>query len=264
IILTIEFCVLSSGYIYSYKKHVGEINKWKYDKDIAKYILKESFPLLLSGAAVVIYQRIDQVLIGNMIDLESVGYFATANKFLDIILFLPVIITQSVTPLLIRIKERNIHEYNIKKEQFVSIVVWGTVLISTITFFCSEWLINITFGKNYLLAIPVLKILVWKTVGMALLITTGQLVIIEHIQKYAFIRNIIGLCVSVVLNLVFIPKYGIIGSAYVTLITIAFTSCLANVFIKPYHNMFKLQLRVIFLGWKEFFKIKSFLRSQNN
>ena len=34
-------------------------------------------------------------MIGNMIDNESVGYFATAGKFLDLTLFLPTVLTQT-------------------------------------------------------------------------------------------------------------------------------------------------------------------------
>ena len=82
------------------------------------YIIKESFPLVLSGAAVVIYQRIDQVMIGNMIDKSSVAYFATAGKFLDLVIFLPMVLTQTITPLLVVVKEENYKKYVQKKYQF--------------------------------------------------------------------------------------------------------------------------------------------------
>ena len=79
--------LVASGYVLSYHKIIGNINDWKFDRKLVPYLLNESFPLMLSGAAVIIYQRIDTVMIGNMIDEESVGYFATAGKFLELILF---------------------------------------------------------------------------------------------------------------------------------------------------------------------------------
>ena len=45
-------------------------------------------------------------MIKNMIDNESVGYFATAGRFLDIILFLPMILVQTITPLLVRVERK--------------------------------------------------------------------------------------------------------------------------------------------------------------
>lgn len=60
--------LVAGGYLISYRKLVGKISEWKYDKKNSIYFIKESFPLVLSGAAVIVYQRIDQVMIGNMVE----------------------------------------------------------------------------------------------------------------------------------------------------------------------------------------------------
>ena len=199
-------------------------------------------------------------MIGNMIDNESVGYFATAGKFLDIILFLPMVLTQTVTPLLVRAKERNNEEYNQKKQQFLNIVVWISIILSISVSLCAYWLITLTFGKKYLLAVPILQIMSFKTVGMALSSSSGQIIIMERIQKWAFIRNIVGCIICVCLNYILIPQYGITGSAWVTIVTVAFTGCLANIFIPSYHNIMKMQLKAIFLGWKDLINIKKLIK----
>ena len=251
--------LVASGYCISYKKIVGNIFEWKYDKTIVPFYIKESFPLVLSGAAVIIYQRIDQVMIGNMIDNEAVGYFATAGKFLDLILFLPMVLTQTVTPLLVRAKEYDQKEYEIKKRQFVSIVVWVSIILAVLVSLLAYWLIFFTYGNKYLMAVPILQIMAFKTVGMALSSSSGQIIIMERIQKWAFIRNIIGCLICIGLNLLLIPRYGVIGSAWVTIITVAFTGCLANIFIPSYYNIMKIQLHALFLGWKDMLYIKKLL-----
>ena len=95
--------LLAIGYIFAYKRKIGPISLWYYNNNIARYILKQSFPLMLSGAAVIIYQRIDQVMIGNMIDKESVGQFSVAARFVEIIIFIPTIISQTITPILVKL-----------------------------------------------------------------------------------------------------------------------------------------------------------------
>jgi O-antigen/teichoic acid export membrane protein len=257
---TFDFILVAGGYVYSYRKIVGSIDKWKFDLKIAKHLLKESYPLLLSGAAVVIYQRIDQVMIGKMIDHKSVGYFATASRFTDLILFLPLIMVQTVTPLLVRVKEESEEHYKVKKQQFLSIIVWTSIFMAFSVSVTSFWLISWTFGSKYLLAVPVLQILSWKAVGIALASASGQLIVIERLQKYAFIRNFIGVVICVGLNLIFIPKFGIIGSAIVTIVTATFTGFLANIFIPPYHSIMKMQLKAILLGWRELIYLKTFFK----
>ncbi|XQV20866.1 polysaccharide biosynthesis C-terminal domain-containing protein [Bacteroides fragilis] len=248
--------LVSGGYFLSYYRKIGKVSYWNFNKKIAFFLIKESFPLVLSGAAVVIYQRIDQVMIKNMIDNESVGYFATAGRFLDIILFLPMILVQTITPLLVRVKEKNIVEYEEKKILFVSIVVWISIVIAISVSLISYWLIYYTYGEKYLAAVPVLQIMSWKTVGMALSVCSGQIMIMEHIQKWAVIRNIIGCCVCVCGNLLLIPVCGIVGSAWVTIITIFFAGFFSCFLIPVYRPIFFIEVKAILKGWKELFRLK--------
>lgn len=253
--------LVASGYVFSYNKTIGSLKSWTFDRNIALYLVKQSFPLVLSGAAIIVYQRIDQVMIGNMIDKESVGYFATAGKFLDIILFLPTVLTQTVTPLIVKIKTKGTEkEYKYKSYQFISIVVWVAIILAAIVSVSSYWLIYITYGTQYLAAVPVLQIMAWKTVGMAISSAGGQLIIIEQQQKWAVIRNIAGCIACVCLNLVFIPAYGIVGSAWVTILTLMISGFGANVLIPPYHHIFKMECKALICGWYELKYLKSFIK----
>lgn len=261
--MAFDTVLVASGYTISYKTAVGKLREWRFDKTIVRYLVTQSFPLLLSGAAVIIYQRIDQVMIGNMIDKESVGYFATAGKFLDLILFLPAVLTQTVTPLIVKTKRDGTQEeYEAKSYQFVSIVVWVSIIMA---FFFSVFaypMIRYTYGVQYLAAVPVLQIMAWKTVGMAISSAGGQLIIIEKLQKWAVFRNLAGCVVCVILNLLLIPKYGIIGSAFVTIITLFVSGFLANYLIPPYRHIFKMECKALVLGWKELRYLKSYVNKK--
>ena len=243
--------LVSSGYIISYNKEAGSMRKWKYDKTLVSYIVKQSFPLLLSGAAIIIYQRIDQVMIGNMIDKESVGYFATACKFLEVVLYIPTILVQTITPLLVQWKAEDENKYNMMSQRFIILMALFVSLIS-------YWLIRYTYGMMYIAAVPILQIMAWKVVGMALSSTGGQLIIIEKKQKWAVIRNICGCVVCVLLNLLFIPRYGAVGSAIVTICTVMTSGYLANVIIPPYRKFFRMETMALAVGWKDLIYIKTF------
>ena len=251
--------LVASGYCLSYKSQVDSIFKWRFEKKYVLFYIKQAFPLVLSGAAVVVYQRIDQVMIGDMLNKTEVGYFATAGKFLDIVLFLPTVISQTVVPILVKCRERSLEEYELKAKQFVSVVVWISVLLSIMVSLTAYWLIYLTYGMKYISAVPVLQILAWKTVGMGLSSSGGQLIIIEKIQKWAVIRNLAGCITCVGLNYLLIPKMGIIGSAWVTIITVFVSGCLANVLIPPYRHIFRIEMYAIFKGWKHMLQLKTIL-----
>lgn len=255
--------LIASGYFLSYKKKVGAILEWKFDKKRVPFIVKESFPLVLSGAAVIIYQKIDQVMIGNMIDKSSVGYFATACKFVDLILFIPTILTQTIVPLLIKEKQTMFpKEFRERKIQFIGVVTWISIIFAIIYTLFGYWFVSLTYGEKYLMAVPVLHIMAWKTVGMALSSSSGQIIIMEGLQKWSVLRNIVGCVVCIVLNMLIIPHYGIVGSAWVTIITVLCSGFLSNFIIKPYRDIFKLQCIGLFTGWKSLLLIKQIIKKQ--
>lgn len=248
IALVIDFVLVAGGYVTSYNKKVGSLKDWRYNRTVAKYLINEAFPLLLSGAAIVIYQRIDQVIIKNLLNDESVGFFSVAAKFSEFILFIPMIMSQTMSPLLVKDYETDKQRYKQRGQFFVDVIVWFSVVCSILVSFFSYYLIKFTFGQQYLAAVPVLQIIAFKTVGMALSNSSGQLIIIEGKQKWAVFRNLIACVICIIGNFLLIPQYNIIGSAWATLITVAFSGFLGNLIIKPYRNIFRIQLNSLMFG----------------
>lgn len=248
IALAFDFLLVACGYFTTYRKLVGSIKSWSYDKCVAKYLIRESFPLLLSGAAVIIYQRIDQVIIKGLLNNEAVGYFSVAAKFSEFILFVPLIMSQTIAPLLVSIYSSDKDVYKQKSQQFIDITVWVSVVLSIFISVVSYPLIRYTFGVQYLAAVPILQVLSFKAIGMALSNSCGQLIVIEGVQKWAVIRNLIGCAICVASNYLFIPLFGVVGSAFATLVTVAFSGCIGNLFIPPYRHFFKQQINALFLG----------------
>lgn len=248
--------LLSSGYVLSYKNKIGKISSWKFDRSIAKFLIGQSFPLLLSGAAIVIYQRIDQVMIGNMIDKASVGYFSVASKFVELLIFIPTIMVQTVTPILVKAHENNYDEYVQKGQRFMNITVWIFILAAIITSLLSYWIILITFGKQYFPAIAVLQILSFKAISAALSGTCGAMIVVEGLQKITFIRDIMGCFICILLNFLFLPKYGILAAAVVSITSNLVAGYLSGLFLPIYRHIFIRQTKALLLGWKDMLSVR--------
>lgn len=249
--LAFDFVLLASGYVLAYRKKVGRLRDWKFDKHFVKTLLSTSFPLVISSAAAIIYGRIDQVMISKMIDNESLGYFSTAVSFIGILTFIPGIIIQTVSPLLVKYRKEDTQRYELESQRMMNIATWSTMALCILISFLSYYIIKYTYGMDYMASVPVMQILTFKAVGIALATTGGQLIIIENIHQLAFIRNILTCIVCIVCNYFLIPQWGIIGSAWATIITVMFSGGLANLFIPSYHHILKKQCIALFGGWKD-------------
>lgn len=256
IALLFDSVLLFSGYMISYRTKIGNIRLWKFDKQWAKYLVKQSFPLLLTGTAVIIYQRIDQVMIGNMIDKTSVGYFSVASKFVELLMFVPTILAQTISPILVRIREQSQEQYEQKAQMFMNVSLWTCILMSLCISLLSYWIILFTYGKEYLAAVSILQILSFKTASVALSGTAGQMIVIEKLQKYAIFRDAFGCIVCVGLNYLLLPHYGVAAAAVVAILSNVAAGYIADIFIPPYHHLFHRQTKALLFGWKDLLNVK--------
>ena len=74
----------------------------------------------------------------------------------------------------------------------------------------------------------------------------GKWMVIENFTKLSLIRNVLGLLINVFLNLYLIPKYGIIGAALSTMMSLAFASYFFFLIVKKTRKIFYLQTKSIF------------------
>lgn len=249
--LVFETVILVQGYCYVYSHEIGSIRLWKFNRVWAKRMLQQAFPLLLSGAAATVFLQIDQVMIGNMINKASVGFFSIASKFVEILIYLPTITIQTVSPILIRIKKQDEAAYKRQAQSFLNIVVWLSLIIAVAMSLFSYYAVTLTFGMAYVLAVAPLQMLSFKVVGVALNMVSGQILIIDEKQKYFVLRSLSGCILCVILNFIVIPVYGIIGVAFVAIFVQLMAGFLIHAFIPQYHYMFFMQLKTITSGWKD-------------
>ena len=255
----LDIVILSGGYIVVYHTKVGQMRQWKFSATYARYLLKESFPLLLTSAAVIIYQRIDQVMIGQMIDKESVGFFSVAAKFVEILIFIPMILSQTITPILVKAREHSKDDYQTKAQQFMNLSVWLTLLASALVSCIAYWLVRYTFGEAYLPAVAILQVMSFKAASVALSNTAGAMLVTEGLQRYAIFRDALGCISCIVLNYFLLPRYGILAAAYVAIASNVVAGYLADALIPAYRHLFVRQTKALLTGWKDIINFRAFI-----
>lgn len=259
---SMDVFILASGYVKCYSTIFGKLREWTFDKSLCRFLLQESWPLMLTSAAVILYQKIDQVFIGQMVNSESVGYFAVASRFVDILIYLPFILSDTISPVLVR--KRNISEtvYRESAQLFMNCTFWLSLLSAGLLCLLSQYVVPLLFGASYLPSVAVLQILSFKAAAIALSTTAGRLLIIEGIQRYAIFRDAFGCVVCVILNIVFLPTYGVYAAAVIAIVSNLCAGYIADLFIPSYRNIFRMQTKTLFVGWKDVLKLNTIIKAR--
>ncbi|CAA6814272.1 MAG: Membrane protein involved in the export of O-antigen, teichoic acid lipoteichoic acids [uncultured Campylobacterales bacterium] len=245
-VLLFDSFILSCGLVYFYFKQTSVVKYYKFSKKIAKSLLRDSWPLILSGMVIAIYMKIDQIMIKEILGNEFVGQYAAAVKLSEAWYFIPMVIATSLFPAIVNAKKISNELYYTRLQKIYDLMVWMAIAIAIPMTFLSDWLVNILYGVEYNQSGTVLTIHIWTGVFVFLGVAFGKYLSAENLTKKAFYRTLLGAVLNISLNYVLIPKYGINGAAVATLLGQFSANYLYDVFDKDLHGQLKMKTMSFF------------------
>lgn len=224
IMLALEPIIYSLILTIYYNLNQQNLKKWLFKLDKAKYVIKETLPLLLTGLAVNIYLKIDQIMLGQMADKTVVGVYSVAASLSEIWFFIPIAFKSSLYPDIIKAKSLSIELYQKKLQKFYDLMALFAYCIVILFLPISRYLILSTYGSEYLPAVPILHIYIWNCIFAFQGIAQSAWLISEGLQKINFYSTACGALINILLNLILIPHFESLGAAIASLISYAFAS----------------------------------------
>lgn len=230
---------------YRYQKFGGFLRY--FDLMVAKQLLKESWTLIISGFIIIIYMRIDQIMIKEMLGEKEIGLYSAATRISEVWYFIPIILTGSLFPSIINAKKVSEQLYYSRLQRLYTFMFWLAIAIALPMTFLSDWIVVFMYGEAYQKAGEVLMVQIWAGIFVFWGVASGKWFIIEGLQRYLTINTTVGAIANILLNFQLIPKYGIYGAAVATVISYAIAAFLMNfVFQATRNNFYRLFKSVIY------------------
>jgi O-antigen/teichoic acid export membrane protein len=227
---------------YFYHKYFKTIGKWSFSKQIASQFLREGWPLILTGVSANIAMRIDQIMLKSYFDAVTVGVYAAGVRLAEVFTFMPMVVGTAIYPKIVasNLPEDEHQIYGIIRYVFYFLVVFA-VLINLI----GSYAVAILFGADYVASASVFNILIWTVPFFYLTVISNKLLMKINKSRLILVRQIYVAVINIVLNLIFIPYYGVTGSAIATLSSIVIV-LLLEFFSKETRWIFVLKLKALF------------------
>ncbi|SNY99629.1 Membrane protein involved in the export of O-antigen and teichoic acid [Flagellimonas pacifica] len=245
-VLAFDVVFLALGLMWFYRRMGHSLFSWRFSWSVSRDLLKDAWPLVLSGIIISIYMKIDQVMIKEFMGNSDVGQYSAAVRLSEAWYFIPTIICSSLFPAIINAKMRNHDLYMSRLQRLYNLMVLLGVVIILPVVFLSDWLIHFLYGAEFHLSAGVLNIHILGSVFVFLGVANQKWFISENFQAYNIVCLGFGMMSNIILNIFLIPKYGIIGAAYATLISQFVASVLAPVLFKKTRNSFLMMVHAIF------------------
>ena len=231
---------------YRYQK-IGMYFKF-FDKQVAKKLLIDGWPLILSGLAIMIYMRIDQIMIKEMLGEKDVGLYSAATRISEVWYFIPVLIANSIFPSIVNSKTISEELYSSRMQRLYSFMFWAAIAVALSVTLLGNIIITSLYGEAYREAGIVLMIHIWAGVFVFVGVGSSKWFICEGLQKFATINTIAGGIANILLNLLLIPIYGIYGAAVATIISYAIAAYFSNFFYRvTRENFYRISRSIIFI-----------------
>ncbi|MDZ8261073.1 flippase [Nostoc sp. ChiQUE01b] len=245
-----EFAMSAIGLLIVYQVKGASLWLWRWSFTTAKTLLKESLPLIFSGFAIMIFMRIDQVMLGQMIGDSQVGVYSAAVRISEIWYFIPGAIVSSVAPAIYAAKEKSESLYYQRIGQLFSLMTYISLAIALPMSFLSDKIIMVMFGSGYAEAGPILAVHIWTSLFVFMGLATSPWFIAEGLNHVSLGKTLFGAILNIILNLLLIPKYAGLGAAIATIISQAAAAFICNAFDSRTEKLFKIQVRSLIIFYK--------------
>ena len=192
--------------------------RFVWDSEKVVLLLRESAPLGLAHAIYVLYYRIDSLMIEWFLGIGVLGLYNVGFRFLDYSNLLSSIFLMPIYPLMAkRFPTNNQALIRIfQKSADYSAIIGGIVSLGLIVL--AKPLVHIVFGDTYRASVMVLQVFGLSPVLLFYNRICGAMLIVLGMQGKALNTVLIScLLLTIGLNLVLIPTFGVTGGAVTTL-----------------------------------------------
>lgn len=232
----VEIILAAILLLYAYYINQKNILRWRFQCSIARELLKDSLPIIISGLTILLYMRIDQVMIGKMLGDRELGLYSAAVRISETCYVIPTIITSSLFPIIVALKGQCLDDYNKRLQKLYDLMFLLALIIALPMTIWSDKIVIFLFGNSFAGSGPSLAILIWSGVFVFLSCVWSSDVVAGNGQKIFIKFDLCSISINIILNILLIPRIGIVGAAIATALSVPITYIIIYALFKEYRN----------------------------
>ena len=183
----------------------------------AKNLLAESWPLILTGFGIMVYMRIDLIMLEEFSDVRAVGVYAAATRVSELFYMAPMIVGRAMYPRMVKLRNESPAQFIKFYYIFVTFMISVSVITIILIKFSGPWIITTIYGSKFIDSIPPFMVHIWTTLPVYVGVAVSNMYQIEGETRPQMYGCFAGAITNTVLNFYWIPQFGTSGAAFATI-----------------------------------------------
>jgi len=192
---------------------------FQFDRSLLEPTLRGTLVFGLSMGLAMIYGRADVALVGHYLGNEAAGYYAPAISITNALVLVPFALHMVMVPALSREHEQRSGELIRMSRRLLLLSAPLGVLAGIMLAFGAEWIVQIVYGSQYNETGEVLQALSGVLTARFITLAAASILVAVGWQRHRVKPQIIVAAMNVGLNILLIPRWGLMGAASVFLLT---------------------------------------------
>lgn len=194
--------------IFIYRKNIC-VARVKLEKVFQ--LIKVAIPIYIGAVLTVVYFKIDILMIENILSTEYTAYYSVASKILELILVIPAVIGNILLPYF------TTNNTKVEKNLVTQFII--ALLVFLIFYFCGKYIVQIFFSSEFNFSSEIFSILVFSVIPIVINSYFFTYFISKDLSIYYMYITFVMALSNFLLNIIYIPKYGVNAAAYTTVCT---------------------------------------------
>jgi len=191
------------------------------DRETVGKLVRDATPLALSGLAVVVFRRADQLLLARLASSRELARYAAAVSVVEALNVVPVAVATVALPALAQRHSRlQPRPGGISRISDIGYRILGCFVLP-LAALGTVWgrpAMGLLYGPAYRVSGPALAVLLWAAFFGFIGVLLQQVLVARNQLRELAILVVFGAALNVGLNLWAIPRYGGLGAAWASLI----------------------------------------------
>ena len=231
---------------------LGKDSRLQFDFLRGWAVLRNSWPLAVAAFSVVVYMKVGQLMLSQMMGDAALGIYSAAIRIPESANFLPMVLASSMLPGLVRNQEMGGDFYKKSLLRYFRINALLSYAVCIPLCVGSSWIIGVLFHAGYSEAAPVMAVYVWSLIFVFTGVSRGQHLLNVCSTRLSLGFSLLGLGINLLGNLLFIPRMGPMGVALATVVSYGCSGFLVTFFVPATRHIAQLQGMALLTPWLAF------------